>query len=68
MYILRDSLTYLGPKVWDIIPQVIKNSESLSVFKIKIKQWFLINCSCRLCRQYLQYVGCLIFYPKIMVN
>ena len=26
-----------GPKIWDIVPQVIKNSEFLSVFKTKIK-------------------------------
>ena len=32
-----DNLTYLGPKIWNIVPLVIKNSESLSVFKIKIK-------------------------------
>ena len=28
-----DSLTYLGSKIWAIVPQVIKNSESLSVFE-----------------------------------
>ena len=32
-----DNLTYLGQKIWDIVPLVIKNSESLSVFKTKIK-------------------------------
>ena len=52
-----DSFTYLGPKIWDIVPQVIKNSKLLSVFKTKIKQWVPINCPCTLCRPYSQYVG-----------
>ena len=52
-----DSLTYLGPKIWDIVPQVIKNRKLLSVFKTKIKQWVPINCPCTLCRPYSQYVG-----------
>ena len=30
------SLTYLGPKIWDIVPQVIKNSELLSNLKSTI--------------------------------
>ena len=67
-----DSLTYLGPKIWDIVPQVIKNRKLLSVFKTKIKQWVPINCPCTLCRPYSQYVGYiwifLIFHLKIMVN
>ena len=61
-----------GPKIWDIVSQVIKNSEFLSVFKTKIKQWAPINCSCRLYRPYLQYAGYisifLIFNQQITVN
>ena len=32
-----DSLSYLGPKLWSQIPNYIKNSESLNIFKSKIK-------------------------------
>ena len=28
-----DSLTYLGPKIWNIVSEDIKKSESLNVFK-----------------------------------
>ena len=52
-----DSLTYLGPKIWDIVPQIIKNSGPFPVFETKIKQWVPISCSCRLCTPYPQYVG-----------
>ena len=33
-----DSLTYLGPKIWKIVPKDTKKSESLNVFKSKIKK------------------------------
>ena len=33
-----DSLTYLGPKIWNIVLEDIKKSESLNVFKTKIKK------------------------------
>ena len=56
-----DSLTYLGPKIWNIVPQVIKNSDLLSVFKTKTKQWLLINCYCRLRRPYLQCCLCCLY-------
>ena len=32
-------VSYLGPKKWDLVPNEIKESESLHAFKIKIKKW-----------------------------
>ena len=34
-----ESLTYLGPKIWSQVPNEIKESASLAVFKNKIKNW-----------------------------
>ena len=34
-----ESVCYLGPKIWDLVPNEIKESESLSDFKFKIKRW-----------------------------
>ena len=34
-----DSLSYLGPTIWSVLPDDFKNIKSLNVFKIKIKQW-----------------------------
>ena len=45
-----DSLTSLGPKIWNIVPQDLKKSESLNVFKTKIKKWIPRDCPCRPCR------------------
>ena len=52
-----DSLTYLGPKIWNIVPEDIKKSESLNVFKTKIKKWTPGDCPCRLCRLFIQNLG-----------
>ena len=32
-----ESISYLGPKIWDIFPEEFKNSKSLSSFKESIK-------------------------------
>ena len=52
----QDSMKYLGPKIWDIVPEDIKNSESLEIFKSKIKKW-KPDCPCRLCKNYVHGVG-----------
>ena len=52
-----ESISFLGPKIWDLVPSDIKLSQSLSIFKRKIKKWVLLQCPCRLCKIYLQHVG-----------
>ena len=32
--------TFLGPKIWKLVPLEIKNSISLQIFKNKIKTWY----------------------------
>ena len=44
-------LVYLGPKIWNYIPQEIK-----AAFKTKMKCWKPI-CLCRICRIYIQLVA-----------
>ena len=53
----RETLRFIGPKVWNIIPDSIKNSKSLSIFKNKIRNWVPEKCPCRLCKDYVQGVG-----------
>ena len=52
-----ESLSFLGPKIWDLVPLEIKQSETLEIFKHKIKKWIPLQCPCRLCRTYLQNIG-----------
>ena len=44
-----ESLSFLGPKIWDLVPLELKQLESLEVFKLKIKKWIPFACTCRLC-------------------
>ena len=51
---------YLDPKIWDLVPNEIKESESLNTFKLKIKRWAPEGCPCRICKIYLGQVGFII--------
>ena len=52
-----ESVSFLAPKIWDISPLEIKNSETLNAFKAKIKNWVPQECPCRLCKTYVSQVG-----------
>ena len=43
------ALRYLRPKIWNIVPFEIKNSENLEQFNIKIKSWKPKHCPFNLC-------------------
>ena len=45
-----ESISFLGPKIWDMLPGKLKNIETLEVFKKEIKIWKPDNCPCRLCK------------------
>ena len=47
-----ESMKALGTKIWDHIPV----SNSLVIFKEKIKNWTSVNCPCRLCKIYIGHV------------
>ena len=51
------SVRYLGPKIWELVPNNIKYSNSLSKFKKLIKSWKPEACTCRLCKTYIAQVG-----------
>ena len=52
-----ETLRFLGPKIWNILPNDIKDAQTLDVFKNKIKSWTPGNCPCRLCKEYLPNLG-----------
>ena len=52
-----ESLSFLGPKIWDLVPVELKQSETLNSFKLKIKNWVPFECPCRICKTYIQQVG-----------
>ena len=52
-----ESISYLGPKIWDILPQELKVIDNLAFFKKEIKKWKPENCPCRLCKIYIENLG-----------
>ena len=52
-----ESISFLGPKIWDMIPKDIKESETVQIFKAKIKKWIPRDCPCRLCKTYIAQIG-----------
>ena len=50
-------LKYFAPKIWNIVPIDIKNSDSLSKFTTKIKSWKPVTCPCNLRRTFVGQVG-----------
>ena len=50
----QEILRFLGPIIWEMIPNGIKHSVSLNIFKNKIKTWTPDKCPCRLCKDYIQ--------------
>ena len=51
------SMSFFGPKIWNIIPKEIRDLENLEHFKNKIKKWIPDKCPCHICRNYIQNVG-----------
>ena len=49
-----ETISFLSPKFWSLVPQNIKDSGSLPCFKKKknIRKW-KTNCPCRLCKTFL---------------
>ena len=52
-----ESISNLGPKIWDIVPEEFKHKKLLNSFKESIKMWVSTNCPCRLCKVYQDGVG-----------
>ena len=53
---MKQTISYLAPKMCSLVPNAITSSKSLDVFKSKTKQWEP-DCPCHLCKNYLQHVG-----------
>ena len=57
VYYGAETMSYIGPEIWELVPSNINDSENLSIFKSNIKSWKPENCPCRLCRLYIADIG-----------
>ena len=56
MYHGTESISYLGPKTLDILPEKLKNIDNIEHFKKEIKIWKHDNCPYKLCKVYIESV------------
>ena len=47
-----NSIRYQGAKIWNTLPNNIKDASNLSVFKALVKKWSGARCSCNSCDMY----------------
>ena len=47
-----DTIRYISKKLWQTLPTEVKESQSLEIFKQKIKLITNLDCSCRLCKNF----------------
>ena len=52
-----ETLAHLGPKIWAIVPDDIKDEKSVNAFKARIKNWRPLTCPCKLFKTYISGVG-----------
>ena len=52
-----ETISYLAPKIWQLIPEDIKNCKTLNSFKQQIQIWIPSECPCRLCKTYVENLG-----------
>ena len=57
VYYGTETISYRGPKTWEFVPEDIRLSKTLGVFKMKIRQWEPKGCTCRLCKVYVVNLG-----------
>ena len=57
VFIGTESIKFLSPKIWELIPDEMKELESLWEFKRAIKLWKPTSCPCRLSKQYFYRIG-----------
>ena len=60
-----DTITNLGPKIWKLLPEEIKNPSSLLVLISRIKIWTTDNCPCRLCKTFVKDLGFIEVFPNL---
>ena len=52
-----ETLNYMGPKLWSLVPNELRGVKSLTEFKRKIKLWKPDKCPCRICKTYVAGLG-----------
>ena len=52
-----ETLSYLGPKIWNLVPSNIRDCATEPIFRKKIKKWKPDRCPCRPCKVFISNLG-----------
>ena len=52
-----ETVTYRGPRIWNLVPEKTKNASFFDIFNKEIENWEGEKCPCRICKTYIQHVG-----------
>ena len=52
-----ENLSFLGTKIWDVLPDASKDLPNLNSFKVALKKWRPVNCPCTICKVFIANVG-----------
>ena len=52
-----ESVSFLEPQIWDILPDTYKDLPDLDNFKVALKKCRPVNCPCRMFKVYIANVG-----------
>ena len=50
-------IPYKANQLWNLLPENLKSSLSLTLFKNEIKLWQCFNCPCNICKSYVPNLG-----------
>ena len=52
-----ETLSYIGPKIWNLVHSNIRDCVAEPIFRQKIKKWKPDRCPCRLCKVLISNLG-----------
>ena len=57
VYYGAETISFTSPKIWEVVPSNINDSENLNIFKSNIKSWKPENCPYPFYRLYIANIG-----------
>ena len=57
VYYGSETIFFVGPIIWELLPSNIKDSEGLNIFKSNIKSWKPKKYPSRFCKLYIAGIG-----------
>ena len=62
-----ETLSYLAPQPWTLLPEKIKQRNTIHIFKSDVKQWVCKECPCRVFKVFVPNLGFICHVAPILV-